>query len=39
MFKNPGETPGELASMIASPTYILIPDEIAMKILVLGELP
>ena len=39
VFHNPGETPGELASMIASPTYILIPDEIAMKILVLGELP
>ena len=39
MFKNPGETPWELASMIASPTYILLTDEVAMKILVLGELP
>lgn len=39
MFHNPGETPWELANMIASPTYILMPDEVAMKILVLGETP
>jgi hypothetical protein len=39
MFHNPGETPWELASMIGRPTYILIPDEVAMKTLALGELP
>jgi hypothetical protein len=39
VFQNPGETPWELSSMIANTTYILMPDEVAMKILVLGELP
>lgn len=39
LFHNPGEHPKDFGAAGASPTYIFLPEEIALKALALGELP
>lgn len=39
LFHNPCERPEDIYKESPSPTYILVPMEVAMRILVLGDLP